>query len=865
MAEYRPLLIFPTPKKAQRDPGGGGGAKPHAPGRQAQAQKLGPKFDALQTAFEAQRLEFQQDPQGLAPEFVLVIETRGRIEDFQRAAQAIGMDWLGEIDQEDLEPDEDFYTLGKNGQQSDKKLDGRWYLAMTNQQAMEELLSLWRRYINNEPLAYGKTLWRDLFDYAKDIRRWGAKDRLRYSGILDEWSDSLKYDPQAKLFFRLELWYRDGEAGLAEERVLREWIQQNGGQITAASRIDGILFHGLKGHIPVVFAQSALHFKETDDEFSLPALFRRQSIKHFQPVAQGVSTLPQETEPFDAIMPPPDELPPVLALLDGYPLARHDLLNDYLTIHDPDDVLSRYDPREMRHGTAMASLILNGELDAGDVPLSRKIYCRPVLEPDLASRQYHGAAQNEHIPETAFAEDRIHRAVVEMFEGDTPIAPTVCIVNLSIGEQPFDREISPWARLIDWLAWKYNLLFCISAGNHSDGLQLGINDTNFSQRSPDEQIRTTLAHLGQTQFKRKLLSPGEAINALTVGAQHSDQSTINNHGYYDHRIDLLPLPQFPSPISALGPGFRRAIKPEILMPGGRQLYQYKIGSGGDYQIAVAELAPGQRVAAPDRTGTAQTNQTVYTRGTSNATALASRAAARFYEVLEELKAGAGGASINRDTTAPLLKALLAHGATWPDTAVTAIENAVPHGNRQKKRTIAKFLGYGVADPARVESCTAQRATVLGCGLLKQDEAHEYHLPLPIELSGTSEWRRLIITLAWLSPINPKNRAYRKAKLSFSPPTKIPLKLDRQHADWQQAQKGTVQHEVLESEKVSLFQEGDNLRIKVSAQGDSGQDFDEAVPYGLVVTLEVREQSTVPVYERIRDRIREKLEERISIG
>lgn len=853
MAEHHPLLIFPTYASAKRDPGHGGGKLPHPPGKEKQGQKLGPKFESLQRAFAAEKLAFQEDPQGLAPEFVLVIETRGRIEDFQAAARYIGMDWLGEIDLENLDRDEDFYELDKKtGQPSEKKLDGRLYLAMTNQRAMEELLRLWTLYRGGQSV--GSAKWRDLFDYAKDIRRWSARDRLLYSGILDDWADCVADDPLATTSFRLELWYRDGATGLTVENQLRKQIEQSGGEVTVSSRIEDIRFHALKGRLPVSVARKALSVREGEDEYLLPALFRCNEVKLFRPVAQGVATLPQETEAFYGAAPlaVPGNQPPILALLDGYPFGEHNELKGRVEIYDPDDILSRYDAREMRHGTAMASLIVKGELDATEPPLSRKIYCRPLLEPDLVNRNWHGSvAELEHIPETAFAEDRVHRAVVEMFEGEAPTAPSVCIINLSIAEQPFDREISPWARLIDWLAFRYRLLFCVSAGNHGEKLHLGFDAISFADLSDEEKIKTTLGYIGQYQFHRKLLSPGEAINALTVGAQHTDRSSLPFMG---SRIDLLPSPEFPSPISRLGPGFRRAIKPEILMPGGRQLYLHHVSESGNYEISTGPQPPGQKVAAPDSTTSGLTNQILHSRGTSNATALASRSAARLYEVLDALKRNTNGNSINRDTTAPLLKALLVHGAIWPDKTVDIVNMAIPSPSRQKKRTVAKFLGYGIADPSRVESCTDQRATVLGCGLLKQDEAHEYRLPLPQELSGVNEWRRLIITLAWLSPINPKHRAYRQAKLSFSPPTNSHLLLDRKQADWQQVQSGTVQHEILESDKVKAFQDGDSLLIKISAQGDTGQLFDEAIPYGLAVTLEAEERSGIPIYERIQEKL-----------
>ena len=116
-----------------------------------------------------------------------------------------------------------------------------------------------------------------------------------------------------------------------------------------------------------------------------------------------------------------------------------------------------------------------------------------------------------------------------------------------------------------------------------------------------------------------------------------------------------------------------------------------------------------------------------------------------------------------------------------------------------------------------------------------------------------------------TPVNSQHRAYRKAKLSFSPPTKSHLPFDRTQADWQQVQKGTIQHEILEGDEIGVFQDGDSLLIKVSAQGDTGQNFDEDIPYGLVVTLEVEEKNGLPIYERIREKLKLGLKTPVNIG
>jgi hypothetical protein len=116
-------------------------------------------------------------------------------------------------------------------------------------------------------------------------------------------------------------------------------------------------------------------------------------------------------------------------------------------------------------------------------------------------------------------------------------------------------------------------------------------------------------------------------------------------------------------------------------------------------------------------------------------------------------------------------------------------------------------------------------------------------PLPPSLSGLNEERRLTITLAWFSPINPDTRKYRKANLSFDPP-KNKAGVDRINAQWQHVKNGTVQHEVLEGSNVVTYQDGESLEIDIVCRQDAGS-LDESVIYGLAVTLEVAEDIEIP--------------------
>ena len=106
----RPLLLFPTPDVASRSTLGGGGGRVRRPTLQRQWDRLSPIFRQLQTAFDARRVEIQQSAAGITPEQVLVIETIGSIDNFANAVKRIdGLEWMGEIEIDEIAPDEEFY------------------------------------------------------------------------------------------------------------------------------------------------------------------------------------------------------------------------------------------------------------------------------------------------------------------------------------------------------------------------------------------------------------------------------------------------------------------------------------------------------------------------------------------------------------------------------------------------------------------------------------------------------------------------------------------------------------------------------------------------------------------------------------
>lgn len=449
----------------------------------------------------------------------------------------------------------------------------------------------------------------------------------------------------------------------------------------------------------------------------------------------------------------------------------------------------------------------------------------------------------------------MHRAIRRIFEGEgnePAAAPTVKVINISLGDvsRPFDRQLSPWARLLDWLAFKYRVLFVVSAGNHVPPLTLSTPRDTLSVLAPDAQRALGLNALCTTDSSRPLLSPAEAMNALTIGAQHTDASEYRT---VPRRHDIFPVDGV-SPFSRIGAGFRRAIKPDLLFPGGRMLYSEEPICPPEITqmraLGNVNAPPGQRVASP--ASGALSDATVYSRGTSNAAALASRGAAHAYDLIAEMREEAVE-QLPEHCDAVLLKALLAHGAGWNE-AIQRLASDGPGsaGRDDQRKRMARWAGYGSVDLMRALTCTAQRATMLGVGELNEGHALVFSAPLPPSLAAKAIKKRLTITLAWLSPINPAHQAYRRAKLWVIPPGNLDLR--RQEAEWRQVQRGTLQHEILEGETALAFVDGDRFICKVNCKADAGK-LTDPVPFALCVSLEVAEGVNVPIYQEVSERIR----------
>lgn len=842
--EKLPLLVLAKPVKTKREKGISKFFSIHTPSEKRQKERLGSKFDSLEETLNTPVSDktISDDTKGIYPDQTLVFELAQPRQNFKKAAEKLGLIWLGEDDLE-LVNDADFYDAGK----PTLPVAGRLYLTSPNESSLRELLHLWKLYTQNKILPDGFLEWKDAFSHLKDIRRWGAKDRLPNETI--SFLQSFQQTNEKVLHLEVEaIFYGEPVKDKKTSRQLENALKEAKAKVLDQVIIEEIRYHAMLIAIPRSEIPRLQSLESAILKIEQIGYVRPQSLSSSgEPVDEAITNV-------DGSYLPSELSEPVAALLDGIPIQNHNLLRGRLVVNDPENFESISPVSTRRHGTAMASLILHGDISHNAPPLSKKLYIHCLLSASKDSSQ-------ETTPKNKLLIGLVNSAIKEMKEGINGEAPTgknVTIVNLSLGDtnRPFTGQMSAWARLIDYLSWKHSLLFIVSAGNVNDPLFLDGHSKLATVKSLSKKDRQTafIKSLEQNFVSRTIFSPAEAINALTIGAAHSDGSAIIPTSLL---VDPYDCEGFPSVISGMGLGYRNAVKPDVLHAGGRAMCTYAISSGKlSFAAGQAGKYFGQKVASASAV-----DATTQIIGTSNSAALVTRAAIQTIQMLEELQEENKGLVIGVKHLPCMVKALIVHSAKWGgagDLLESIIEPQHSKKWLRRRKNITRLMGYGSLELDRVLTCTEHRVTLLGTGEISVDGGEIFEFPLPPSISSRKDVRRLTVTMAWLCPLRPGEQLYRSALLEFSPAddSGFPIGVKRSSVNQPPGDlthRGTVVHEIYEGKDAVPISDGNKLRIKVEcrSQGVGGS---KSIPYAIAVTFEVADTLKANIYQEISSRI-----------
>lgn len=822
----KPLLRL-TPRADQPRPVGRPRPvpSPEAFPRERQAAAIGPKFTRLAEllARGENALELRADPAGLAPERLLVFEVRGSVSSFAAAIQQIA--GLELVDEEELEGDEgDEHPFA--------------YLLVPDIVALRNLESLWRRWQAGQ-LVRGETTWANVFEHLRDLRPWGPNDRVHSSDrtFLTTIVDGL--DDRELVRVEIELVFRSNDAVAREsEAEVSGAITARGGAIVSRARLPDISYHALLADIPVWAVCEIV-------EQRIEGIAGLESVMHIRPQSEATTVEigdRTETPPADGVQRALGES--ILALLDGVPVSGHRHLAAHVDLDDPFDLEPGAMVQSRAHGTAMASLIIHGDLNRNEDQLPRQIHVIPVM------------GNGDGFPRDRLVVDLIYLAVIRLREQ----RPGVVIVNLSLGNRyrPFHNQLSPWARLLDRLAYRLGLLFIVSAGNQLNDFGIAAYATSRDYEDADGRSRATsmVTALNGIMGERRLLSPAETVNGITVGSCNIDAVTPVDRALARALVDPFPDHVMANPSSSLGPGFARSVKPDILMPGAREHMRFVRNHAHiDVAPATASRGAGLKVAAPPREG--RENLDGYTNGTSAAAALASRTCHRIHDALEATY-GEEFLRLSPLRRAVLLKALLVHPATWPrDTADLIKATIGPWGRGQagkQKDNIRRFIGYGYVDAEDAVACAEDRATFFATGMLGSDRIVTIDVPVPLTIGGKARPHSLSATVAWFSPVSPGRKSYRSCRLKIIKPAELDaLAIDghRWQPDENQINRGTVYSRCWSGENAPVVTPDLTIPLIVQRDPDQGVPVDESIPFGLAVTISM--PGEVALYDEARAR------------
>lgn len=413
---------------------------------------------------------------------------------------------------------------------------------------------------------------------------------------------------------------------------------------------------------------------------------------------------------------------PAVCLFDTGVNRGHALIEPALAavdLHTLDSTWGADDQHESGHGTAMAGMILHGDLtaalvDTAERRLTHRIESVKLLPPD-------GFDDNEPANYGALTQAAV--SLPEIVAPERTRIYCMAVSNLDVsGATP-----SSWSAAIDQAA---------------SGTMIG-DDENSPKRLIVVAAGNVTAEVDPTKMQPQddhpIEDPAQAWNALTVGG-YTDLIEVKEKGYQDWKPisaagDLSPH----SRTSANWPQGRTPFKPEIVMEAGNRAVNVS-GTEALTFGSLSLLSTGSDVAlAP----------LVSFQATSAASAQAARLAAKI-------------AADHPEYWPETVRGLIVHSAEWTDLMLQAFDGA--DGKKQNYEIVRRF-GYGVPDYDRATASANNHLALFAQadiqpfkleGSRKFNECHYYTLPIPRDLLEKLENEpvQLKITLSYFIEPSP---------------------------------------------------------------------------------------------------------------
>jgi hypothetical protein len=544
----------------------------------------------------------------------------------------------------------------------------------------------------------GTVTYKQAFYALKGINGWSPEDRKGWA------LKTMGFPEGDEFLVDVELWPLEDHPGsrALEADTFEEWLKNN-----AIANKDRVIQPGLMLYrVLCTMEQAELLLCNRDVRcVDLPPNFRLERSVIFQ----DLGNLPE-------IQDPGSQAPGVVVLDSGL-ATGHFLLNaavgeakSFLPGEGAND--------ENGHGTHVSGLALYGDFEcclrnSSFVPILR-LFSGRILDKDNTN-------------DTGFIENHIDQAVRYFKE-----THACKVFNLSFGDKrkPYlGGHVKGLSVVLDTLSRELDILFIVSAGNHSIG-----------EDSPEGLgWRENYPHY-LLQDSWRIIEPATALNALTIGSLARHNQTFNSQRYSQDPSELpISQPDQPSPFTRAGSSVDGAIKPELLAYGGnwainaRASYSLLEQSGGLGVVSTQQNLEGSKLTVKN--------------GTSMAAPQVAHLAASV--LLEQPEANSN-----------FIRALLCLNAVMPHPCQDLID---------QNKAFRRVCGYGKVDERALFRSFENAVTLKAEGAIENKKHHFYEIPVPPEFAnvGRRRLREIAVALAYTPPVRSTRMKYRATRIDFS--------------------------------------------------------------------------------------------------
>lgn len=412
------------------------------------------------------------------------------------------------------------------------------------------------------------------------------------------------------------------------------------------------------------------------------------------------------------------------------------------------------------------------------------------------------------------------------------------VFNISLGDPKkifADGKPGPWTAVLDELSRELDIVITVSTGNFR--FQAGQNAEKHLSEYPGYLLGP----------ESRLLEPAMAAIPLTVGSLARSASVPNGD---TENVGLQPVAgvEEPSPFTRCGPGIGGALKPELCDFGGNLLFD----------------GTAQSVTKNDGCSVITLHHQYVTRlltgdaGTSLAAPAVAHKAAQVFKSFP-------AASAN------LVRALLASSASISSATEQKLQ---PFG----EEAIRNVCGYGVPDTQSAVTSDDNRVVLYAQDVIPFDYFYVYEVPVPPEFITTKGERNITVTLAFDPPTRHTRVDYLGARMSFRLVRGATLDQVKEHYRRRDSDEGPVpemEGSVCDDRPTPTVREKGTLqkatfRMARNPKNDYGDTYylvvrcerrwarDDEGPQRFALVVEMRHQTDIQLYERIRERVRVRL-------